>query len=174
MVRYLMRASIICGGILPMDQITQALLREFVEQNSLQKLKEDTAFEHFAGYLVTAGHYDESFSTDDIAVGAGGDCGIDCIAVIVNGNLVTEPEEVEDLATTNNYLDVNFVFTQAERSSGFEAAKIGTLVFGVRDFFSEKPQLPQNERVKHYGKIWRKLSFRKALPLGLILAGGAS
>ena len=40
-----------------------------MEQNSLQSLKEDKAFEHFAGYLVTTAHYGESFSTDDIAVG---------------------------------------------------------------------------------------------------------
>ena len=61
-----------------MDQITRALLDEFVEQNSLQTLHDSVAFEHFAGYLVTSAHYEESFSTDDIAVGAGGDCGIDC------------------------------------------------------------------------------------------------
>jgi len=109
-----------------MDRITKALLDEFIQQNALNALKEDKAFEHFAGYLVTVGHYPESFSTDDICVGAGGDCGIDCISIIVNGSLVTEPEEIEDLATTNGYLDVSFVFTQAERSSGFEAAKIGS------------------------------------------------
>jgi hypothetical protein len=41
-------------------------------------LSESTAFEHFVDYLVTSNHFTESFSTDDIAVGAGGDCGIDC------------------------------------------------------------------------------------------------
>ena len=83
-------------------------------------------------------------------VGAGGDSGMDAIAVIVNGAIVTEPEEIEDLATTNGYLDVSFVFTQAERSATFETAKIGQFAFGVRDFFSENPQLPQNDRIKHY------------------------
>lgn len=93
-----------------MDRITKALLNEFVEQSSLQTLSEEKAFEHFAGYLVTSRHYSESFSSDDIVVGAGGDCGIDCIAVIANGNLVTEPEEIEDLGEVNSYLDVTFVF----------------------------------------------------------------
>ena len=37
-----------------MDQITRALLDEFVEQNSLQTLHDSVAFEHFAGYLVTS------------------------------------------------------------------------------------------------------------------------
>jgi hypothetical protein len=146
-----------------MDRITKALLDEFIQQNALEVLPEDKAFEHFAGYLVTAGHYPDSFSTDDICVGAGGDCGIDCISVIVNGSLVTEPEEIEDLASTNGYLDVTFVFTQAERSPGFETAKIGQFAFGVRDFFSDKPQLPRNDKMQFYGRIWQSILERSRL-----------
>ena len=138
-----------------MDRITRALLNEFVEQSSLQALAEDKAFEQFCGYLVTSGHYSESFASDDITVGAGGDCGIDCIAIIINGTLVTEPEEVADLATANGYLDVTFIFTQAERSTSFETAKIGQFVFGVCDFFAESPHLPQNDRV-HCMPAYRK------------------
>lgn len=140
-----------------MDRITKSLLDEFIQQNSLSKLTEDKAFEHFAGYLVTAGHYPKSFSTDDIAVGAGGDCGIDCLGVIANGTLITEPEEVEDFASTNGYLDITFVFVQAERSPGFETAKIGQFAFGVCDFFSANPQLPRNERIESYRRIWQAI-----------------
>ncbi len=50
-----------------MDRITKALLEEFVQQNSLQPLSEEKAFEHFCGYLVTSRHYSESFSSDDIS-----------------------------------------------------------------------------------------------------------
>ncbi|MGP8049797.1 MAG: AIPR family protein [Desulfobaccales bacterium] len=145
------------------DRITKALLNEFVEQNSLQTLDEEKAFENFCGYLVTSRHYSESFSSDDISVGAGGDCGIDCISVIVNGTLVTEPEEIADLGETNGYLDVIFIFTQAERSSSFETAKIGQFVFGVCDFFSERPQLPQNEGVKLYTRITKEVFDRSRL-----------
>lgn len=146
-----------------MDRITKVLLEEFVQQNSLQSLPEAEAFEHFCGSLVTSRHYSESFSSDDIVVGAGGDCGIDCISVIVNGTLVTEPEEITDLGETNGYLDVAFVFTQAERSSSFETAKIGQFVFGVCDFFSERPQLPQNDRVKFYLRITKEIFDRSRL-----------
>ena len=148
---------------LNVDRITQALLNEFVVQNGIESLPEDKAFEHFSGFLVTSGHYSESFSSDDIAVGAGGDCGIDCIAVLVNGTIVTEPEEIADLADTNGYLDVSFVFTQAERSSGFDTAKIGQFVFGVCDFFSETPKMPQNDRVQLYARISREIFDRSRL-----------
>jgi hypothetical protein len=151
------------------DRITKALLSEFVEQNGLDLLPENNAFEHFSGFLVTSDHYSESFSSEDIAVGGGGDTGIDCIAVLVNGTIVTEPEEIADLADTNGYLDVSFVFTQAERSSSFETAKIGQFVFGVSDFFSETPQLPQNDRVQLYSRITRKYLIRAAFSRRAIL-----
>lgn len=146
-----------------MDRITQALLSEFIRQHSLSSLPLEKAFEHFVSYLVTSGHYPESFSTDEITVGAGGDCGIDSITIIVNGMLITEPEEIEDLANSNGYLDVSFVFTQAESSSRFEASKIGQFGFGITDFFSERPQLPQNDKVKQYWRIMQEIYERSRL-----------
>lgn len=130
-----------------MDRITKSLLDEFIAEQSLEALSESTAFEHFCGWLTTSSHFSETFATDDIAVGAGGDCGIDCIAIIVNGCIVTDPEEIEDLEVTNGYLDVTFIFVQAERSASFESQKIGQFGFGVSDFFKENPTLPQNESV---------------------------
>lgn len=140
-----------------MDRRTKSLLSEFVEQNGLDSLLEDKAFEHFAGYLITSSHYSESFSPEDIVVGAGGDCGIDCIAIIVNGSIVTEPEEIADLVEANGYLDVTFVLVQAEKSANFDTAKIGQFAFGVGDFFSEAPQLPQNERIQLYSRVAKEI-----------------
>ena len=70
-----------------MDRITKAFLQEFIDQRDLHTVAEAEAFERFCGYLMTSRHYSESFDTDDIAIGAGGDCGIDCLAIIVNGTL---------------------------------------------------------------------------------------
>lgn len=145
-----------------MDRITKSLLDEFVEQNGLQALEEETAFEHFTGYLVTSKHYTESFLSEDIHVGSGGDCAVDTISIIVNGCLVTEPEEIEDLTNTNGYLDVTLVFNQAERSSSFATAKIGQIGFGISDFLSTSPTLPQNEYIKHKSTILNEVFARSS------------
>ncbi|RKR81825.1 AIPR protein [Mucilaginibacter gracilis] len=152
-----------------MDRITKSLLEEFVKQNDLVSLPEETAFEHFTGYLVTSNHYTETFSTEDIHIGAGGDGGIDTISIIVNGCLVTDYVEIEDLAETNGYLDVTLIFNQAERSSSFETAKIGQFSFGVLDFLSTEPALPQNKDLKVKYKIVseifnRSSKFKKGNP----------
>jgi len=140
-----------------MDQITRTMFNEFISSTGLTTLSESSQFEHFVGYLITQRHYGDLFSTEDIVVGAGGDTGIDSIAIIANGSLIIEPEEIEDFATNNGYLDIVFVFMQSETSARFDAAKIGTFGFGVSDFFSDTPRLQGNDKVKHLRKIWSKI-----------------
>ena len=136
-----------------MDRITSALLAEFSGENQLEKVSEETCFEHFAAYLATSRHVADTFDTADLVAGAGGDTGIDAIAILINGSLVTDSELVAELAKTNGYLDVTFVFVQAERSAAFDGAKIGTFGFGVGDFFRDLPQLPRNEAIREAASI---------------------
>jgi hypothetical protein len=133
-----------------MDRITTALLEEFCKEHELTDLKEDQQFEHFACFLAVYRHHSETFDTADIVVS---DTGIDGIAIIVNGVLMTDVDTVEELAQRNNYLDVTFVFVQADRGASFDASKIGGFSFGVTDFFKEKPQLPQNKAMKDASEI---------------------
>ena len=97
-----------------MDRITSALLTEFSGENQFEKVSEETRFEHFAAYLATSRHVADTFDTADLATGAGGDTGIDAIAILINGSLVTDSELVAELAKTNGYLDVTFVFVQVQ------------------------------------------------------------
>lgn len=145
-----------------MDRITKALLTEFAKDNGLEKANEPKQFEHFCAYLLTTRHFTDSFTTDDICVGNGGDIGIDGISIIVNGCLISEPEEVADLCEINGYLDVTFIFIQAETSSSFETTKIGQFGFGVLDFFAEIPSLPQNDAVKQKAAIVNEIYNRSS------------
>ena len=85
-------------------------------------------------------------------VGSGGDTGIDAVAIIVNNNLVTDVDTIDELLEVNGYLDASFVFVQAERSSNFETAKIGQFGYGVRDFFGDG-KLKRNEMVQNAADI---------------------
>src|SRR5487761_2532849 len=141
------------GGRTVMDKITEALLTEFSTEHGLATLSESKQFEHFASYLVTRGEHSESFDTQDIVVGddtsstQGGDTGIDGIAIVVNGILISDVEELEEQLSAAGYVEALFIFIQAETSSGFDGAKIGTFGFGVSDFFSDAPQLKRNAKV---------------------------
>ena len=131
-----------------MDLITENLLSTFVEEHGRTSLPPDRQFEHFASYITVRQQYKETFDTGDIATGGGGDTGIDAIAVLVNGRLVADIDELDD-ATANGAasLDVMFIFVQAERSSSFDGATITTFGQGVIDLFSQSPKLPRNPQV---------------------------
>lgn len=136
-----------------MDRITSSLLSEFSADFGIDSLPEDKKFENFAAYLSTFRFVGESFEPTDIVLGSGGDTGIDAIAIIVNGVLITDSEAVSELAQMNGYIDATFVFAQAERSSNFSMQKIGQFGFGVEDFFRDQPNIPQNAEVKAASEI---------------------
>jgi hypothetical protein len=131
-----------------MDRITESLLGEFTREHDLGSLEEDRRFEHFTGYITVRRQHAEAFDTADIVTGSGGDTGIDAIAILVNGILISDLEALEEHAQRSPSLDVQFIFVQAERSSSFDSAKIGQFQFGVLDFFKENPALVQNAAVK--------------------------
>jgi hypothetical protein len=76
---------------------------------------------------------------------------------------------IEELAQANGFIDATFIFVQAERSAGFETAKIGQFGFGVVDFFKERPTLPRNDKLKGAAEIMgavydRSSKFRRGNP----------
>jgi hypothetical protein len=76
-----------------------------------------------------------------VHVGKDSNPGIDGLAVIVNGTLVEDIEEIDNLVATNKFLDAAFVFTQAKTSSSFNGGDIGSFIEAVRDFFRDEPKL---------------------------------
>jgi hypothetical protein len=107
-----------------MDRITEGFLNEFSNEFGVTGLPEKDRFELFCGWLSVRRHYSEStFDPSELVTGSGGDTGFDALAIIVNNNLVTDVDTVEDLLSLNGYLDVTFVFVQASRSPHFEGAK---------------------------------------------------
>ena len=141
-----------------MDRITESFLRQFAEDNELTALPQDQQFEHFASNVTVRRHYNgEAIDTGDVVIGSGADTGIDGIAIIVNGSIVSDVESLEEHADLSGNFDVTFVFVQAERSSSFDASKIGNFGFGVRDFFESKPRLVRNQRVQELAEVMAAL-----------------
>lgn len=131
-----------------MDRITTNLFDDFVRHHGLSHLEPDAAFERFANYSILSHELQETFNLEDVTCGRGGDTGIDGIAMIVNGALVTEEEEVTDLASKNRSVQSRFIFVQAKQSAAFEGHEMGNFFYGVADFFREPPRLTRNAMVQ--------------------------
>lgn len=140
-----------------MDKITASQLAEFCKSNELEKLEGWKQFEHFSAYVTLRRHHARTFNTDDIVIGEGGDTGIDSIAIIVNGALVTEPDMVPELLERNGYLEAHLIFVQAEQSEHFSSDKIGKFGFAVQDFFREEPTLVRNQKVTERALVWKTI-----------------
>ncbi len=136
-----------------MDRITKSLLKSFAEVENFGDLPESVQFEHFCNFSVLSQEYSDTFSIDDVACGSGGDTAIDGLGIIVNGNLVTLEEEVEDLVKMNGYIEAKFVFIQAKTSSEFDSGSIGNFCFGVKDFFNDSPKLNRNSDIVRLSKL---------------------
>jgi len=149
-----------------MDRITTSILEAFSKENELEKLAEPSRFEHLAAFLTIRRHFGRSLDTSDVVVGEGGDTGVDAIAIIVNGALITDVDQVQEMLDQNGYLEATFIFVQAERSPSFDGAKIGTIGNGVMDFFSDNPKMDRNQKVSDAAAIMaaiydRGIAFRK-------------
>lgn len=154
-----------------MDRITKSYVAAFQQEQSLAAvLDESTLFELFADYCIVTDEYDEEFDVAaDVHIGGEGDLGLDGLAIIVNGALVTAVEEAEDLLEANNYLDAKFVFVQAKTTSGFSGEQIAGFLDGVDEFFEEKPTLPMSDAVVNLHAImaWiyrNSVKFRRQKP----------
>ena len=99
-----------------MDLVTQNIVASFRDEETLPlDINESVLFEHFVNYCVISQNYGEEFDLSDVHLGGGGDLGIDGIAVIINGTLVTDSVEIDDLCQMNKYVDAEFVFSQAKK-----------------------------------------------------------
>ncbi|AOX46743.1 AIPR family protein [Microbacterium sp. BH-3-3-3] len=130
-----------------MDRITTAYVEDFRTEQALPAGQSATTFEHFVNYCVLAENYDDEFSVVDVHTGGGADLALDGVAVIVNGALVTDIDEMSEFLTTNGYLDVRFIFIQAKSASGFSGEEIAAVGDGVLEFFEESPRLPISDRI---------------------------
>lgn len=89
-------------------------------------------FEH---YVVSVYLYrylnDDPQQIEGVVIGGGNDEGIDAAAVIVNGQLVTEPSEIDDLIEGNSSNTAKVIFIQAKTSEKYDSKLIAKFLHGV-------------------------------------------
>ena len=152
-----------------MDRIVQSYMESFFFFLQIEEKDQSKQFEMFASYCAVEQHYTDTYSLTDIITAKGGDCGIDAIAIIINGNMITSKDEVDDLIELNKKLsEISFVFIQAKTSSSFDYGELGTFGAGVKDFFSDHPQMVRNTLIEEKSKlveyIFSKATYIKKKP----------
>lgn len=153
-----------------MDRVTKAYNSSFREEQSLPSdMDQGTLFEHFVNYCVISEKFDEEFDITDIHTGGGNDLTIDGLAIVVNGVIVDSVDAVEELLSTNGFMDVQFIFIQAKSGTGFSGEEMVGFKDGVLEFFADTPSLPASQKILDSRQImsWifdRSGSFKQGKP----------
>lgn len=130
------------------DDILKSFIKDFSEQNGLDDRTIEDQFERFVNYCLISKQYPRDFNYEDLSVGGGADSAIDGVAIIVNGNIVQEPEEIEFLLEKIGSLTVSFSFIQSKTSAKFNGAQILNFLAGIKNFFAEKTFIPENDDIQ--------------------------
>ena len=129
-----------------MDRVTESLINDYLTAFTIERKREDIDFEKFVCYAIVSKEYPETFDIENVWVGESPS--IDGIAIMLNGRLIEDTEEIKDLLEINKVLEAKFVFIQAKTTSGFDGPEINNFGFGVKDCFNVSPKLTHNDVVK--------------------------
>ena len=144
------------------DQILESYIDDFSDAEGFSDLKLPDRFERFVNYCIVSKQYPREFDIESLSVGGGDDIGTDGVAITVNGNIVQNEEEVDYLLNKNGYIDASFTFIQSKSSAKFKGDQVGTLIFGIKSFFDNKPAIPENSDISNLRKIKDNI-YRKSI-----------
>jgi len=139
------------------DEILRSYVNSFSEENDLNETDFDKIFEHFVNYNITSKLYPREFEFSVLATGGQNDLGIDGAAIIVNGNIINNPEEIDFFLSKNGYIKATFALIQSKTSPKFNGEQVGNFIFGVKSLFDDKSSIPENECIQNLRLIKDKI-----------------
>ena len=145
------------------DLILAGYVNSFAQQRGLSNLPEPELFEAFTTSSILRKYHqsDTIGMEEEILIGGGGDGGVDAIAILVNGRLVSTENDLEFFFESHGRLEVEFAFVQAKTTPGFSAADIGNFLFGVEQYFNSVRDL--GAKVAFKPEVNQKIDLARAI-----------
>lgn len=147
-----------------MNQIIKSYLDAHIKEYNIENTDITWAFEHFVNKCIINGISLDRFDPNDIMTEKG-EIGLDGVAIILNGQLITDVETCQSFFEQNDKIYVKFVFIQAKTSESFDGGEISTFFKGIKHFFEAKEVRPQtNEKMENLINI-KDFIYSKAIDL---------
>lgn len=140
------------------EPIINARFKRYRDVSGLNDIPDGQAFERFVNSSILTQHQPDAFTADDellekICVGGPGDTGIDGLAIKVNGLLVKDIEEIDDIINRFKRISIEFIFIQSKYKPNFDAGELNNFIAGVRNFLANKPTIDLNDKLKDTLKL---------------------
>jgi hypothetical protein len=137
-----------------MNPVNQAQMKEFAEAYDLTKKSESDQFELYSIYSIINGGSGENIDPFDAHL-IGTEFGLDGVAIIVQGNFVTDADEAAAAIAETKNPQIDFYFFQSKTSSAFDYGEIAKFFDSIKGFFSgqlanESDQLDDLIEAKDY------------------------
>ena len=136
-----------------MDRITRKLIEELIASYELISRGIAKDFELYVNHCIVSDYVDGLFDIENVTVGNGNDTCLDGLAIIVNGQVIENQEQIERLVEERIKIDVKYIFIQSKSGEKFEKKYINEFGTGVNDFFDVNPKLPRNNDIKRIASI---------------------
>lgn len=145
-----------------LNKILQGIARDFQAKYTLNG-DESKIFEHLANYITVTKFHPEAFCDAEdfkqLIVDQKGLFGIDGIAFIVNGNLVTSKKDITDYAKSK-YLDVQILIMQAKIEEKCDTGDLLKTISAAKSFLKDHSLLTEhtdqlNNAYEIYNEIFK-------------------
>ena len=140
-----------------MNKIIQGYMQDFLEEQGLQGISQNLAFEKFINYCLVTRFHPDPFELEDICVGEGGTLGLDGLAIFVNDHLVKSIDEVNYFRKNYKHFDIKFVFIQAKSSEHFDFGDMSKFFYAVKTFFTSENGYTINEKLDNLKKVEKNI-----------------
>lgn len=116
-----------------MHTLTKKRLTKFSKEKGYAELTEGEQFERYVACTYLHRYIGESpEAIDNTVTGGGNDEGIDIAAILVNGKLVLEEQDILDIISEQPDSTARVIFIQTKTSEGFDTKCIAKFLSGVK------------------------------------------
>jgi hypothetical protein len=116
------------------NPVIRAQLRDYANSNALVAFSQEKQFEIYSIFCVLNGFLGENVDAYDVHL-EGDEFGVDGIAIIIQGELVTNRQEAEEKLDAIINPSVEFIFFQAKTSTSYDYGDISKFFDAVSGFF---------------------------------------
>ncbi|WP_417480169.1 AIPR family protein [Maricaulis maris] len=118
-----------------MNPVIKAQLSNYATSASLQQLSESDQFEVYTVFSVLCGLLGESVDPVDVHL-QGCEFGTDGVAILLQGELVRNADEVAEKLEYVTNPSIDFVFFQSKTGAGFDYGDVSKFFDSIKEFFS--------------------------------------
>lgn len=149
-----------------MNPLINGLFSSFKETQELGGMSDSDAFELFSGSLALDESILDQTQLTDLLLDPGTP-GVDMVIIQVNGDVLNDESDVDELASSSNRLDVHITFLQAKNSASVDTTEILNIRDIVQRFLEGEtfPLYPKIDKLSSVlGRLWSQSGRFRARP----------